>query len=108
MIRKHNRADKKTLENVFKKGRSLRSASFNFKFLETHRIGVPRISVIAPKALARSAVERNTLRRRGYDALREHLGGFPQDLTAALILTRKNVSTEELRHELAQIAARIR
>ena len=76
MLKKQNRANKKEVDLIFKQGRFLNSLNLTFKFILTSE-KTRKISFIAPKSVARLAVRRNLLRRRGYDALKEHLDQFP-------------------------------
>jgi ribonuclease P protein component len=76
MLPKINRLDANSVEKVFKNGSFISLPSFTFKFLPS--LGtIPRISVIAPKSVAKLAVKRNMLRRLGYTQLEPYLSKFP-------------------------------
>ena len=74
MLPKKNRADRKTVEKVFKEGRFVNSANLSFKYkhptptlpLANGRENSTCISFTAPKTACKRAVGRNLLRRRGY------------------------------------------
>lgn len=65
MLPKKNRADRKTVEKVFKEGRFVNSANLSFKYKLIAGLS-PIISFTAPKTACKRAVGRNLLRRRGY------------------------------------------
>ncbi|MBI2631120.1 ribonuclease P protein component [Candidatus Nomurabacteria bacterium] len=71
MLPKKNRADKKTVENIFKGGKFINSSHFTFKFIpipEPKRFET-KISFIVPKSVSKLAVKRNKLKRLGYRIL---------------------------------------
>jgi len=70
MLKKKNRADTKAVEKIFKEGKFLTSPNLTFKFIKNKNSSTPRISFIAPKNIAKLAVERNLLRRKGYVILK--------------------------------------
>lgn len=72
MLSKKNRANTKEVEKIFKEGRFLVSPTFTFKYIKNKEKEV-KISFIVPKSVAKLAVTRNLLRRRGYIALKKHI-----------------------------------
>jgi ribonuclease P protein component len=91
MLPKKNRADKKLVERTFKEGKFINSPNLTFKFILTNNSTVPRISFIAPKNVAKLAVQRNLLRRRGYSILGKYMNQFPLGLIGVFIFkTRPN------------------
>ena len=76
MLPKKNRVNKKEIDILFKEGKSVTSPNLTFRFL-IKKLPVPKISVIAPKAVSKLAVKRNLLRRRGYAALEKHISKAP-------------------------------
>ena len=77
MLPKKYQISTKEVDLVFKEGKHIISPNLTFKFVLTHRSIFPRISFIAPKNIAKLAVKRNLLKRRGYRALEEQLNRFP-------------------------------
>ncbi|MCF7833791.1 MAG: ribonuclease P protein component [Candidatus Pacebacteria bacterium] len=73
MLPKKQRVDKKSIEEVFSKGRFVNSAYLSLKYLQGKSIGAYKISFVAPKAVAKKAVDRNLLKRRGYYVLKNLL-----------------------------------
>ncbi|MCC6323580.1 ribonuclease P protein component [Candidatus Nomurabacteria bacterium] len=69
MISKKNRINKGLFDKIFKEGKFIHSPIFMFKYTKT--LGNKGFySFVAPKTVAKSAVKRNSLRRKGYNTLR--------------------------------------
>ncbi len=85
MLPRKNRVDKKAVDQIFKKGSFLNSPNLTFKFILGGKPGAPRISFIAPKSVAKLAVKRNLLRRRGYRVLHKYIRDFPTGITGVFI-----------------------
>ena len=70
MISKKHRLNKDLFNKVFKEGSVVNSPIFLFKFIKNpEKQGV--FSFVTPKSVAKTAVKRNSLRRKGYNCLRE-------------------------------------
>jgi len=106
MLPKNNRVPRKTIDQIFKAGRSVNSPSLNFKFIL--KPGISQISVIAPKGVAKSAVKRNLLRRRGYSALRKQFQDVPSGIQGALILKSPTLTTELFEKEIKIILSKLK
>ena len=103
MLLKKNRADKKTIEKIFKQGKFINSPSLSFKFLfskASNSLDSRQISFIAPKSVAKTDVKRNLLRRRGYAALKKNLRDFPAGIVGAFVFKVSNITTLELEQEI--------
>ena len=117
MLPKKNRADKKQIEEIFKKGKFINSPNLTFKFIvratcrtcgNSHMSDMwPQISFIAPKSVAKLAVKRNLLRRRGYSALAKHLDQFPDGLLGVFIFKKPLNSVLEIENEIKTILNKI-
>ncbi|OGI65050.1 hypothetical protein A2647_01360 [Candidatus Nomurabacteria bacterium RIFCSPHIGHO2_01_FULL_40_24b] len=110
MLPKKNRASKKDLEGVFRKGLFLTSPNITFKYLKIKNnfSGTDknfRISFIAPKAISKSAVKRNFLKRRGYRLFKKHIDSLPFPIVGAFIFNKNNV--ENLEDEIKKILNKI-
>ena len=105
MLPKKNRANKKQIEEIFKKGRFVSSSGLTFKFIICG--GERVISFIAPKNIAKLAVKRNLLRRRGYSALEKHLDQFPAGIIGAFIFKKSLDSVLEIENEIKTILNKI-
>lgn len=68
MISKKNRATSEMVSKIFKDGKIITSnAFFSCRFMETE--GLYHIAFVAPKTIFKTAVERNSIRRKWYNSL---------------------------------------
>lgn len=107
MLLKKNRADKSTVDHVFKEGKFVNSPVLTFKFILERGRATPRISFIAPKNIAKFAVDRNLLRRRGYSVLKKHLEDFPSGLVGVFIFKKFEDDILILENEIKTILHKI-
>jgi len=107
MLLKKNRADKKAVEKIFKEGKFISSSTLTFKFILNENFNVPRISFIAPKNIARLAIKRNLLRRRGYSVLKKYLKNFPAGLVGVFIFKKFEDNILMLENEIKTILNKI-
>ena len=120
MLPKKNRADKKVVEKIFKKGVFSGSGSLVLKYLKENNTNIPQISFIAPKGIAKKAVDRNKLRRRGYAILKKYFHLFPVGFCGAFVFgknsiplfggrkNKNNNPTENLEKEIKTILKKIK
>ncbi len=106
MLSAKNRANTKTVESVFKSAKSIHSPVLTFKFILKSTKSIPQISFIAPKSVAKGAVERNTLRRRGYQVLKRYIDKFSVG-TEGVFLFKKNLTMLEVENEIKNILSKI-
>jgi ribonuclease P protein component len=106
MLPKKNRADTKTVEKIFKEGKFLTSSSLTFKYFKNHNKEV-EISFLAPKSIAKLAVQRNFLRRLGYRVLEKHLHSFPAGLAGVFIFKRYQDDVSIIENEIKNILSKI-
>ncbi|MEI6280747.1 MAG: ribonuclease P protein component [bacterium] len=107
MLLKKNRASTKAIEKIFKEGKFINSSILTFKFILSSNTHEPKLSIIAPKSLAKTAVLRNHLRRAGYTALGRHIGGFPLGITGAFVFKRKEDDISILENEVKTILNKV-
>lgn len=107
MLPKKNRADKKTVEKVFKKGHFVNSPNLNFKFILYNNSNTSRISFVVPKSVSKKAVGRNRLRRRGYNALEKYIKQFPLGLVGVFVFKKLQEDTPILEDEIKNILDQI-
>ena len=107
MLPKKNRADRKSIEKIFKEGKFLNSPNLTFKFLINNTPSIPQISFIAPKNVAKLAVKRNLLRRRGYRVLSKHINQFPSGVLGAFIFRKYQDDTIIIENEIKNILSKI-
>lgn len=91
MISKKNRNDRKAVAQIFKVGRTVGSLNLILKFFQTSTKNPPRISFVAPKTVAKRAVDRNLLRRRGYAVMERHLNKLPDGFSGIFIFGKKSM-----------------
>ena len=114
MLPKKNRADKKTVEKIFascpphgREGAVLRSPSLTFKFILRNNEQSPRISFVVSKNTAKKAVERNRLRRLGYNILEKHIGKLPDSVAGVCVLNKSPEDIFTLENEIKTIFAKV-
>ena len=114
MLPKKNRADTKTVERIFKAcpptgrdGSFFNSANLTFKFIMTRDSAPPRISFIAPKSIAKIAVQRNFLRRCGCIALQKHIDKFPAGLLGVFIFKKYQDDISIIENEIKNVLNKI-
>lgn len=107
MLSKKNRADKKDIDLLFERGKSITSPSFNFKFILRNNVIVPHISFIVPKSIAKLAVKRNLLRRCGYEAFKKHTYQFSSSLLGVFIFKKYQDDVPTLENEIKNIFNKI-
>lgn len=106
MLPKISRADRKTIEKIWKVGRSISTPLLSFKFIK-----IPsgkKISVIAPKGVAKTAVSRNSLRRQGYRQLQKFLPQFPAGIAGAVIFRSAKLKAESIAQDLETVLKRLK
>jgi ribonuclease P protein component len=106
MLPKKNRVDTKQMEEIFKRGKFVSSSNLTFKFVIGGSL-FPRISFIAPKNIAKLAVKRNLLRRRGYSASEKYIHRFPSGLSGVFVFKKPISSVLEIENEIKTILNKI-
>lgn len=104
MLKKNIRADKKTVEKIFSAGKFVGSGPLSLKFFIDRKEKSPRISFIVPKSVSKSAVERNSLRRKGYIAVKEYINKLPAGFKGAFVFKKKSL---DIKKEIENILAKI-
>jgi ribonuclease P protein component len=107
MLPKKNRVSKKDIDEIFKKKNFIGSDSLTFKFLLKDNFKVRKISFIAPKNIARLAVKRNLLRRRGYVALEKYINQFPSGILGVFIFKKYQDNILTIENEIKNILNKI-
>ncbi|PJC49477.1 hypothetical protein CO033_01360 [Candidatus Nomurabacteria bacterium CG_4_9_14_0_2_um_filter_32_10] len=107
MLSKKNRVDKKGIDFIFKKGNSVTSPSFMFKFVLIDEPTRPRISFIAPKNIARLAVKRNLLRRKGYYVLKKYINQFSPKILGVFVFKKIEEDILKIENEIKNILNKI-
>jgi ribonuclease P protein component len=110
MTPKKNRLEIRAVKKVFAEGRFLSTPYFTFKFIQARQDKGPtnpQISFIVPKSVAKLAVKRNLLRRRGYSALRKYLPVFPRGMQAVLVFKKQETDILTIENEIKKILDRL-
>ncbi len=106
MFPKKNRADKKTIEKIFKEGKFVNSPNLTLKFIKTFN-NKKQISFITPKTLSKKSVVRNSLRRRGYIILKKYFNTFPAGFFGVFIFRKRQDNILILENEIKSILNKI-
>lgn len=106
MLSKKNRVNKKDIDILFKTGKSVFSPNLTFKFLITLK-NERKISFIAPKSVAKSAVDRNRLRRLGYFVLKSYLNNYPVGVVGVFIFKKYQDNVSIIENEIKNILNKI-
>lgn len=106
MLAKKNRVVTGEVDKIFKEGRFLNSSNLTFKYIIL-KSAPPRISFIAPKNIAKHAVERNLLRRHGYQALKKYFHKFPPGLIGVFIFKKLEDNILIIEDEIKNILAKV-
>jgi len=110
MLPKRNRVVKKEVDLIFKQGRFIASPNFTFKFVKiptSQTCGNARISFIAPKSVAKLAVKRNLLRRRGYSVLGKYIDHFPAGILGVFVFKKYQDDVSVIENEIKTILSKI-
>jgi len=107
MLPKKNRAGTKVVEKIFKEGIFLNSPNLTFKYCLNKNDTVPKISVIAPKGVAKLAVKRNFLRRLGYKTLKKHINQFPLGISAVFVFKKYQDDVAIIENEIKNTLSKI-
>ena len=93
---------------TYQKGKTVRTPNFSLVFTKNTR-GKTRVAVVVSKKVLKSAVGRNRIRRRVYEAIRLELGNFPRPTDYIFVVYNKNVATMdfmELRRMVRELLER--
>ena len=88
--KKHRLKKGRLLDMVFRKGRVVSNTFFLVRILPPRNMGVFRVCIVVSKKTEPKAVGRNTLRRRIYAILKNHLAALPS--ASVVILTKKDAA----------------
>lgn len=77
---------------TYQKGKTIRTPSLSLVFAKNTR-GYQRFAVVVSKKVLKSAVGRNRMRRRIYEAIRHELPEFPEPMDCIFVVFNKSVAT---------------
>ena len=73
MLPKKKRVTKNTFQTIMEKGSIISGSFFLLRYIKQD---IPQYAFVAPKKIAKTAVKRNSLRRKGYNILRTYKLGI--------------------------------
>ncbi len=92
---------------VYQKGKTIRKPTMSLVFLKNER-HFTRIAVVVSKKVVKSAVKRNRIRRRVYEALRINFDLIPKEYDYVFVVFSKGLLTlpfSELEKQLGELVA---
>lgn len=93
---------------TYQKGSTIRTPEISLVYANNSR-NHQRFGVVVSKKVLKSAVSRNRIRRRVYEAIRLELPDFSANLDCLFIINRKdiiNIPFRELRYNIKQLLSR--
>lgn len=95
MISKKNRATSEMVSKIFKDGKIITSnAFFSCRFMKAE--GSHHVAFVAPKTIFKTAIERNSIRRKWYNSLPRDLGKTKQGVYVFVLKNSgQKINTEE-------------
>ena len=79
---------------VYPKGKTIRSPKMSLVYLDNTR-GFTRVAVVVSKKTEKSAVKRNKIRRRIYEAIRVNFDTFPKKRDYIFVVYNKDLQKIE-------------
>lgn len=92
---------------VYQKGKTIRKPKISLVFTDNTR-GFTRVAVVVSKKVDKSAVGRNKIRRRVYEAIRLNFDDLPKKRDYIFVIYNKNmakISFQELEKELGELVS---
>ena len=92
---------------MYQKGKTIRKPNMSLVFLKNER-HFTRFAVVVSKKVVKSAVKRNRIRRRVYEALRLNLDLIPKEYDYIFVIFSKEVLAlpfSELEKQLGELVA---
>ncbi|MBQ3353015.1 ribonuclease P protein component [Candidatus Saccharibacteria bacterium] len=77
---------------VYQKGKTIRSPKASLVFVENSR-GFTRVAVVVSKKVEKTAVNRNRIRRRVYEAIRKNFEYVPKQMDYIFVIYSRDVMT---------------
>jgi ribonuclease P protein component len=103
MLPKARRIPKADFLGILKQGKRLNSPHF-LLYMAQNKDKIPtRVSFSVSKKVAKNAVDRNTLRRRGYSAIKSFLNGVKGGYFLYFSFKSKDVSFEQINKEIKEL-----
>ncbi|MFM7088085.1 MAG: ribonuclease P protein component [Candidatus Paceibacterota bacterium] len=107
MLPKKNRTTKKEVENLFKRGSTLHGSVLFLKYSLLKEQLVKKASFVVPKKLEKGAFHRNTLKRKGYNALLPYLHTLPVGFLGVFTFKEKGVDVKTIQDDIKKLCNKI-
>ena len=107
MFSKKNRLNSREVEELFRSGKTISSRLFLLKFSISGTENHQKSAFSVPKKLIKSAFQRNSLKRKGFSALRTIKEYIPLGFYGVFVFRRKNATFSEIKQELEGILRKI-
>lgn len=94
-----------SLDYTYRRGETFRTKYFNCKYVTNKNRTDSRVAVVVSKKIYKSAVRRNTIRRRIYEIIRFQLPNFTGTFDLIILVTTKEIlslSHQDLKTYLEQ------
>ena len=104
MLPKKKRVTKNTFNTIMEKGSIVSGSFFILRYIKENP---PQCAFVVPKKIAKKAILRNSLRRKGYNIIRD----YKLNLFSGLFFFKKesiNIPVSELRNDIDSILKRIK
>lgn len=95
---------KKDFENVFKRGKKIEEDFLCFRFIKTD-LKSPRFGFVVGKSYSNKAVDRNKIKRRIRDVIKNNLSDIIEIIDGVIIVrpAKKNIEFEELEKKILNL-----
>ena len=93
MFPKKNRIDKSTISYIFTRGKSIKSSNITTRFILDNKQASSRVAFITPKTTTKSAVKRNLLKRRGFNALTKYIQELTPQFLGVFIFNKNSLKS---------------
>lgn len=107
MLSKKNRTNKQEMDTIFQKGVSVWSSGVGLKFYIDQQKTSPKTSFTVSKKVEKLANKRNSLKRKGYLAIRSLFPRLPKGFVGAFSIKNKGLTTQTIKQEIEKILNKI-
>ncbi len=95
----------KSLGFVFRQGKVVHGAGFSLRFVQNSRNNAFRLAVVVSRKVSKSAVVRNRIRRRIYEAVRRGEGSIPPTYDLVFLVRDAELATIDGRKLTSRVQA---
>lgn len=108
MLNKKSRIPRKSFSDLLTNSKYVNSPDFSLRFILNQNTSNPRIGVSVSKKISKSAVVRNTTRRRIYSALRGLITNLPNGTFLFVVKNGgEKIKGEKLAQELYKLLEKV-